>query len=262
MKESPMLTISNVNVIIKRKLGLSAHIHKIRDAFKKHNLILFLKQFGILCGKVLLYIHGALFLLILILCVLYSFINPPVTSLMLYRRLFSDYPSFAIKYVPLERIPRNLQRMVVRVEDYKFYKHAGVDAEALFNAFKLNRRFGRVRYGGSTITMQVARTLFLVPEQSYLRKYLEILIAIELDLVMKKSRILELYLNYCEWGKGVYGIGSAASYYYHKKVQELTVDESRRIVTILASPLRYTVDNFEGRKSLRRRYDFLLLHFP
>ncbi len=262
MKETVILSISKVNVILKERLGLRSHIRTIRDALKKLNLILLLKQFGILCGKVLLYIHGTFFLVVLIISVLYTHVNPPVTSLMLYRRLFNDYRPSTVSYVPLEQIPKDLQRMVVKVEDYKFYTHSGIDVHALFNAFELNRRLGTVRYGGSTISMQVARTLFLVPKQSYIRKYLEILIALEMDLVMKKSRILELYLNYCEWGRGVYGIGAAASHHYHKKVQELSTDERRRIVTILASPLRYTVDNFDSRKSLRKRYDFLVRHFP
>jgi monofunctional biosynthetic peptidoglycan transglycosylase len=83
-----------------------------------------------------------------------------------------------------------------------------------------------------------------------------------MDLVMKKGRILELYLNYCEWGKGVYGIGAATSYYYNKKIDNLSTDECRRLVTILSSPLRYNVDNFTSRKSMVRRYEFLVSQFP
>jgi monofunctional biosynthetic peptidoglycan transglycosylase len=152
--------------------------------------------------------------------------------------------------------------MVVQVEDYKFYKHGGIDVQALINAYKSNRRLGSVRYGGSTISMQLARTLYLVPKQSYLRKYLEILIALEMDLIMKKNRILELYMNYCEWGKGVYGIGAAAAHHYDRKVEDLSTDQCRRLATILASPLRYGVNDFENRKSLRRRYDLLVERFP
>jgi monofunctional biosynthetic peptidoglycan transglycosylase len=262
MKNTAYIILQKGGTILKERLGFRTHISSIRDALKGFKVTVVLKQVGILCGKLVLYAHGIFFFLILIFSIFYSYVNPPITSLMLYRTLFNGYRPVEAQYVSLEQIPRKLQRMVVKVEDYKFYRHAGIDVQALINAYKLNKRVGSVRYGGSTISMQLSRTLFLVPGQSYVRKYLEILIALEMDLIMKKDRMLELYLNYCEWGRGVYGVGAAASHYYHRKVQDLTTDQCRRLVTILASPLRYRVDNFEDRKSLRRRYDFLVERFP
>ena len=247
---------------LRDKLGIRIHFRNARASLKNANVILLLKQIVMLAGKLLLYSHGAIFLLMLMVSVLYASINPPITSLMLYRKVFFGYTPKPIEYVTLNKIPKKLQRMMIKVEDHKFYSHVGIDFEALKNAYQLNKRIGRIRYGGSTITMQLVRTLFLVPKQSYLRKYLEVLFALEMDLIMKKTRILELYLNYCEWGKGVYGIGAASSYYYHKTINNLSTDEYRRLVTILSSPLRYNVDNFISRKSMVRRYEYLVSQFP
>jgi monofunctional biosynthetic peptidoglycan transglycosylase len=247
---------------LRERFWIRINLRSALSFLKKADIFNLLKQLVILFVKLLLYIHIVLLLPVLILCLLYSSINPPITSLMLYRKHFFDYNQKPVAYMALEKIPRKLQRMVIKIEDYRFYIHRGIDLKALNNAYQLNKRFGRIRYGGSTITMQLARTLFLIPKQSYLRKYLELLFALEMDLVMKKDRILELYLNYCEWGKGVYGIGAASSYYYHKKVYNLSTDECRRLVTILSSPLRYNVDNFISRKSMVRRYEFLVSHFP
>jgi monofunctional biosynthetic peptidoglycan transglycosylase len=262
LKNSAYLVFQKGGTFLKKRLGFYPHISSIRSALKKFRLRIALKQTGLLCGKLILYAHGTIFFLVLIFSILYSHLNPPVTSLMLYRILFNGVRRVEIRYTPLDQIPRKMQRMVVQIEDYKFYRHGGIDVQALINAYKLNRRLGSVRYGGSTISMQLARTLYLVPKQSYVRKYLEILIALEMDLIMKKNRILELYLNYCEWGKGVYGIGAAAELHYNREVQDLSTDQCRRLATILASPLRYSVNDFEDRKSLQRRYDFLVERFP
>jgi len=262
MKNSTFYKLERCWTALRKRLGFQMHITQILLAFKKINGALAFKHTGILLGKLLLYVHGALFLLVLVLCLLYTSMNPPVTSLMIYRRLFFGYDSRGVEFTPLSQIPKKLRRMVVNVEDYKFYRHPGIDVEALVNAYHLNSRIGSIRFGGSTLTMQLARTLFLVPDQSYLRKYLEVLIALEMDLIMKKNRILELYLNYCEWGKGVYGIDAAARYHYKKRVSDLSTDECRRLATILASPLRYDVHNFSRRKSLVKRYEYLVSRFP
>jgi monofunctional biosynthetic peptidoglycan transglycosylase len=247
---------------VRQKLGFRMHLHEILLALKNKNPGSLLKQTGLLLGKLLLYVHGVLLFTVLALSLLYSTVNPPITPLMIYRKLSYGYDSKKVEYSNLSQIPRKLQRMVVKIEDYKFYTHPGIDFEALWNAYHLNRRLGRISYGGSTITMQLARSLFLLPSQSYLRKYLEILIALEMDLVMNKHRILELYLNYCEWGKGIYGIGAASRHYYRKRVKDLSTDECRRLATILASPLRYDVYNFSSRKSMLKRYEFLVKRFP
>jgi len=212
--------------------------------------------------KALLYFHGAFFFIVLLFSILYSFVNPPVTSLMLYRKLFFNHNIRPVEYLPLKKIPAKARRMAVRIEDYKFYNHHGIDLEAIVHAYRLNKRIGYTRYGGSTITMQLARTLFLIPNKSYLRKYLESLMAIEMDLIMKKDRILELYLNYVEWGEGIFGISAASSFYYKKKPYELSTDELRKLFTILPNPLKYNVENFWKSRIMYKRYTFLFSRFP
>ena len=206
--------------------------------------------------------HTGFFLVISFFCLLYSFVNPPVTTLMIYRSFVSRYPMREVRFVPLTKIPRYVQRMFVKIEDNTFYQHPGIDLKSIKEAYQINQSLGYVYYGGSTITQQLARTLFLTPNRTYLRKYLEALIAIEMDLLMSKQRILELYINYIEYGKGVYGIGAAARYHFQKKVSQLTVDEYRRLVTIVASPLKYNMANFTRRRALSERYEYLLNAFP
>jgi membrane peptidoglycan carboxypeptidase len=211
---------------------------------------------------ILLAFHAALLLLVGACSLLYSFINPPLTTLMLYRRLVDGYPIRPLRYVPLARVPSYAQRMFVKVEDYTFYQNPGIDLKAIRDAYRINRRLGRIYYGGSTITQQLARTLFLTPQRMYLRKYAEALAALEMDLLLGKLRLLELYVNYIELGKGVYGIGAAAEYHFGKPAGRLDLDEYRRLVTIVASPLRYTMADFTRRRALSERYNYLLQAFP
>jgi len=118
---------------------------------------------------------------------------------MVYRGITSRQTSQPIRFVPLRQIPRVARSMVVKLEDYRFYQHAGVDLGALRDAWMVNSSIGRTVSGGSTIPMQLARNLFLTPRKTYFRKYVEAIIALEMDLVMPKDRILELYLNSIEW---------------------------------------------------------------
>jgi membrane carboxypeptidase/penicillin-binding protein PbpC len=147
--------------------------------------------------------------------------------------------------------------MLVSIEDYKFYEHHGIDMEAFARAREINKRIGRPLYGGSTLTMQVARTLFLVPEKSYLRKYLEVLTAFELEAILSKERILELYFGYAEWGKGVFGVESAARRWYGRGVSGLSRDEAARLVALLSSPIKYRPDTIRKSRILSERYAFL-----
>jgi monofunctional biosynthetic peptidoglycan transglycosylase len=148
--------------------------------------------------------------------------------------------------------------MIIRVEDGSFFTHHGVLLSAFKNAWQLNKRFGKPVYGGSTITMQTARTLFLNPEKSYLRKYLEILIALEMELILGKDRIFELYLNYAEWGKGIFGIEAASRHHYKKSVLGLSTDQAIRLVTLLSSPIKYTPYTLHKNGILQSRYAYLV----
>jgi monofunctional biosynthetic peptidoglycan transglycosylase len=206
--------------------------------------------------------HAALWALVALACLLLRFINPPVTALMIERRLAQGIPSRPLAFVSLASIPRYARSMFVRLEDNTFYQHRGVEVRALREAWRVNRKLGHVYRGGSTIPMQLARTLFLTQSRTYWRKYLEVWIALEMDLLLPKGRILELYLNTIEFGPGVYGLGAAARYHFHEPASRLQRDDYRRLATIVASPLRYDLGNFLRRRALAERYAYLTAVFP
>lgn len=206
--------------------------------------------------------HAVLWVLAALACLLLAFFNPPLNSLMLERRLRGGAPSRPLEFVPLAALPRYAQLMFVRLEDNTFYEHPGVELRALREAWRVNRELGYVYRGGSTIPMQLARTLLLTQNRTYLRKYAEVWVALEMDLLLSKRRLLELYLNTIEFGPGVYGIGAAARYHFGKRAGRLERDEFRRLATIVASPLKYNLTNFLRRRALAERYAYLVAAFP
>lgn len=185
------------------------------------------------------------------------FFNPPVTSLMMYRQFAQGRMSAPLDWVPLSQIPKPMQNMVLRLEDGKFYTHFGFDLEAIRTAWKRNQKAGKKLFGGSTLTQQLARTLFLNPKKRFVRKYLELIAAVELEIFLPKDRILELYLNSIEWGKGFYGIGNAAKRYYGKIPASLTREEMRLLAVIISNPIRFRPDNALHSRGMRERYSFL-----
>jgi monofunctional biosynthetic peptidoglycan transglycosylase len=191
------------------------------------------------------------------LLVIFKTVNPAATTLMLYRHIDSGWKIVKPRYLPLSKIPKSTRNMAVRVEDGNFYEHHGIMLAAIKNAYQLNKRFGEPIYGGSTITMQTARTIFLVPAKSYLRKYLELIIALEMEVILGKQRILELYFNYAEWGKGVFGIEAASHHHYKAGVASLSRDQAIRLVTLLSSPIRYGPYGFGRNGILKSRYAYL-----
>jgi monofunctional biosynthetic peptidoglycan transglycosylase len=206
--------------------------------------------------------HAALWVLVALACLLLAWVNPPASSLMLGRRFHGGAPIRPLDFVPLAALPRSAQLMFVRLEDNTFYEHPGVELRALREAWRVNRALGYVYRGGSTIPMQLARTLFLTQNRTYLRKYAETWAALEMDLLLPKRRLLELYLNSIEFGPGVYGIGAAAWYHFGKPAPALELDEFRRLAVIVASPLRYDTRNFLRRRALAERYAYLVAAFP
>jgi monofunctional biosynthetic peptidoglycan transglycosylase len=142
-------------------------------------------------------------------------------------------------WVASDAISENLKRAVVTAEDDEFWRHDGVDWAAIRAAYERNRKAGRFAAGGSTITMQLARNLYLSPSKNPLRKAKEILIARRLERELGKRRILELYLNVVEWGKGVFGCEAAARAYFGKSCAELTSDEAVAMAVVLPNPRRW-----------------------
>src|SRR5262245_49844067 len=129
-------------------------------------------------------------------------------------------------FVPLQQIPKALQDAVIATEDARFYSHYGVDPTGIARAIYQNFRRGRIVEGGSTITQQLAKVLFLTPDKSLERKIKEAVLALELERRYSKDRILEMYLNQVYFGHGSYGVEAAARTYFGKSVSELTVRES------------------------------------
>ena len=191
----------------------------------------------------------------------YRRIDPPVTVLMAYRKWRFGWDVQAPRPVSLKKVPRYIRSMLIAVEDGKFYEHRGLDFEAFERAREINKRLGKPLYGGSTLTMQVARTLFLVPEKSYFRKYLEVLTALELEALLPKDRILELYFGYAEWGKGIFGIEAAARRWYGRGISALSRDEAARLMALLSSPIKYGPGTLHRSAILRERYRYLSARF-
>ena len=180
---------------------------------------------------------------------------------MFYRRHFSEYDIKKVLFIPVDEIEEYIQDMFISVEDHRFYSHCGISIEAMLNAYRSNRQLGYDKFGGSTITQQLARTLFLIPVKSYFRKYLEIITALTMELVMSKKRILELYINYAELGRGIFGIGSASLYYYTRSFYEINRDEIIRLIAILPNPLKYNVRTLFNNYHLDQRYRYLRFRF-
>jgi monofunctional glycosyltransferase len=219
---------------------------------------------GIARGLAGLFLVGqaALLLFILLASLVLLGVNPPVTALMVYRRVTEHQKAQPIRFVPYAQIPRALRNMVTRLEDYRFWEHNGVDLGALHDAWDINSSIGRTVVGGSTIPMQLSRNLFLTPRKTYFRKYVEAVIALEMSRILPKERVLELYLNCIEWGPGVFGIGSASAYYYKAKVGSLGLDSLRRLATIISSPRRFSVQTLHKSAQMRERYAYLVSRFP
>ncbi len=191
----------------------------------------------------------------------YKFINPPFIVLQPYRALGYGWKLQKPLPVKLNKVPLYLRSMLVAVEDGKFYDHFGLDFEAFKRAREINEKVGKPLYGGSTLTMQVARTLFLVPEKSYVRKYFEVIAALELEIILSKERILELYFSYAEWGKGIFGIEAASRQYFGKSVASITRDQGARLIALLSSPIKYTPATLAKSAILRERYAYLTRRF-
>ena len=143
------------------------------------------------------------------------------------------------RWVPYERISIHLKRAVITSEDARFSEHEGVDWDAIEKAYETNLKRGRPAKGGSTITQQLAKNLFLSPERSYLRKGQELVITYMIEALWDKRRILEVYLNVVEWGEGIFGAEAAARHYYGVAASQLAPEQAARLAAYLPSPKRY-----------------------
>lgn len=144
------------------------------------------------------------------------------------------------KWVPISRISPYLIKAVLIAEDDKFWSHEGFDYEAMQKAIEKDIKARRFKLGGSTITQQLAKNLYLSPAKNPIRKIREAIITWRLERTLTKKRILGLYLNVAEWGdRGIFGIEAASRYYYGKPASELGPEEASRLAAVLPNPRRY-----------------------
>ena len=169
------------------------------------------------------------------------FIDPPVTPLMLLRPLEARWekrssPARQYTWLPLGRIPREFLKLVLVAEDQRFFRHHGFDWREIRAARRQAERTGEEPRGASTISMQCARSLFLWQGRSWVRKGLEAYYTFWMEMLLSKSRILELYANVIEMGDGVYGIEAAARAHYQVGAHDLTRDQCAALAAILPAP--------------------------
>ena len=186
------------------------------------------------------------------------------TSFMAYRmdELHAKSPKAALQYqwVPYERISNNLKRAMVAAEDSKFVDHEGFDWEGIQLAMEKNQKKGRVVAGGSTITQQLAKNLFLTPSRSYWRKAEEAVITVMLEAFLPKRRILEIYLNVIEWGSGVFGAEAAAKRYFGVSAAQLSPEQAARLAAMAPNPRFY--ERNQGAPGLAKKTGIILARMP
>ena len=174
----------------------------------------------------------------------YASHNPESTAFMRARleTLREEKPDAKIVYgfVPYSRISPHLKRAVVAAEDSKFFHHDGFDWEGIRKAYEKNVEKGEVVAGGSTITQQLAKNLFLSGERAFWRKAQEAAITVMIEIIMDKRRILELYLNVIEWGDGVFGAEAAARHHFGIAAAHVGPEQAARLAAMVPSPRRYS----------------------
>jgi monofunctional biosynthetic peptidoglycan transglycosylase len=185
----------------------------------------------------------------------WSTFDPTETSFMRAERarLAQGKPAAGLRHtwVPYARISVHLKRSVIAAEDSNFTEHEGVDWEAIERAYEANKKKGKMLRGGSTITQQLAKNLFLSGERSYLRKGQELVITYMIEALMSKRRILEIYLNVAEWGNGVFGCEAGARHYFGVPAAQLSPAQAARMAAMLPRPKFY--DRNRGSAYLERR---------
>ncbi|NOL49959.1 monofunctional biosynthetic peptidoglycan transglycosylase [Pelistega europaea] len=196
--------------------------------------------------------------------VLYALVNPSSTAFMRYQSSQLKDKEILFQWVDYAKMSNSIKRAVIASEDSGFTEHFGVEWGYIKKAFQYNLRQSenqnpRIR-GGSTLTQQLAKNLFLSPSRSYLRKAQELIITYMLETILSKKRILELYLNTSQFGESVFGIGAASQFYFKKPAQMLSNAEAARLAVLLPNPDDY------GRRFrsayLNRRTSIILRRMP
>jgi monofunctional biosynthetic peptidoglycan transglycosylase len=164
------------------------------------------------------------------------------------------------RFVPYERIAAPLKRAMIAAEDAKFVEHEGFDWDGIELALEKNQRRGRIVAGGSTITQQLAKNLFLSGSRTWLRKGEEAVITVMLEALLDKRRIFELYLNVIEWGNGVFGAEAAAERYFGESAAHLDAVQAARLAAMAPNPRFY--EHNQGAPGLNRKIRIILARMP
>lgn len=201
-------------------------------------------------GKLILYFFGISIGLV----ILFKFVPVPFTPLMFIRTFeqigSNDKVVWKHDWVSIDEMGTSIQKAVIASEDGKFTTHNGFDVKAIEKAYKNNQKGKKVK-GGSTISQQTAKNVFLWPGRSYLRKGLEAYFTVLIEVVWGKERIMEVYLNSIEMGNGIYGIEAASQHWFNKSAKNLTKAEAAAIAAILPNPRVYKAKN--GSRYIERR---------
>jgi monofunctional biosynthetic peptidoglycan transglycosylase len=195
---------------------------------------------------------------------LWKWVDPGTTRFMDIRlgELREKNPAAQLRqqWVPYERISPHLKRAIVASEDAKFVDHEGFDWDGIQKALEKNQRRGRTVAGGSTISQQLAKNLFLTPTKSYFRKAEEAIITLMLEALWSKRRILEVYLNVIEWGNGVFGAEAAARHYFGTSAASLGPEQAARLAGMVPNPRFY--DRNRNAPGLARKAAIILGRMP
>jgi monofunctional biosynthetic peptidoglycan transglycosylase len=194
----------------------------------------------------------------------WNFVNPSSSAFMQERLevLQQANPKAKLHYqwVPYKDISLNLKRAVVAAEDANFMEHEGFDWDAIQKAYEKNIKRGRVVAGGSTISQQLAKNMFLSPKRSAARKIEEAIITVMIETVMSKQRIFEIYLNIIEWGNGVFGCEAAARHYFNTSVARLDAWDAARMAAMIPNPRYY--DRNRNTPYLKKKVTLILGRMP
>ena len=193
--------------------------------------------------------------------VFYKWVPVPITPLMVIRYFEKDSPKLLNHdWEPIENISKNLQLAVICSEDQSFLKHTGFDLNAIEKAYENNKKGKRVK-GGSTISQQTAKNVFLWPQRSWLRKGLEVYFTFLIETIWDKERIMEVYLNSIEMGNGIYGAESAAQYWFKKPASKLSKLEASAIAAILPNPRKYKANPVTNYIASRKSWIMTQMNF-
>ncbi len=198
----------------------------------------------------------SLFLISIAWVLLYKWVDPPATLHMVKRRAEAGKaekqdPAINYKFVDLDEMSEQLPLAVVASEDQLFLEHSGFDVKAIRDAFERNQKGGNIR-GGSTISQQVAKNVFLWHGRSYLRKAVEAYFTVLIELIWGKQRIIEVYLNIAELGDGVFGVEAASQLYFKKPAKDVGRRQAALLAAVLPNPIKYSAKR-PGSYVLRRQ---------